>query len=101
MCSLAPGPVCPECEADFFPAALPRCRVCAIPMHESDSICGRCLSSPPHFVGATALADYAPPVAASLKKNGMSNVRAEVHQGKNSLDYGQFAVALKWFAGQG
>ena len=46
-------------------------------------------------------ADYAPPMAASLKKNGMSNVRAEVHQGKNSLDYGQFASALKWFAGQG
>lgn len=46
-------------------------------------------------------ADYAPPMAASLKKNGMSNIRAEVHKGKNSLDYGQFAVALKWFAGQG
>lgn len=44
-------------------------------------------------------ADYAEPVAASLKKNGISNVRAEVHQGKNSLDYGQFEVALKWFGG--
>ena len=62
VCSLAPGPVCPACEADFFPAALPRCRVCAIPMHGPDSICGRCLSAPPHFVRATALADYAPPV---------------------------------------
>ena len=45
-------------------------------------------------------ADYAPPVAASLKKNGMSVIRAEVHNGKNSLDYTQFAAALKWFAGQ-
>lgn len=45
-------------------------------------------------------ADYAPPMAASLKKNGMSIIRAEVHKGKNSLDYGQFAIALKWFAGQ-
>jgi hypothetical protein len=53
------------------------------------------------FLGnPTYKADYAPPVAASLKKNGMSKIRAEVHQGKNSLDYGQFAVALKWFAGQ-
>jgi hypothetical protein len=48
----------------------------------------------------TYKAEYAPPVAASLKKNGMSKVRAELHQGKNSLDYGQFAVALKWFAAQ-
>jgi hypothetical protein len=44
--------------------------------------------------------NYAPPVAASLKKNGISIVRAEIHKGRNSLDYGQFAVALKWFAGQ-
>jgi ComF family protein len=31
-------------------------------MHGPDSICGRCLSAPPHFVRGTALADYAPPV---------------------------------------
>jgi ComF family protein len=62
VCSLAPGPVCSECEADFFPASLPRCGVCAIPVHGKDVVCGRCLASPPHFVRATALADYAPPV---------------------------------------
>lgn len=62
VCSLAPGPVCSECEADFFPASLPRCVACAIPVHGKDVVCGRCLASPPHFVRATALADYAPPV---------------------------------------
>ncbi|HEX5638676.1 MAG TPA: ComF family protein, partial [Burkholderiaceae bacterium] len=31
-------------------------------MHGKDVVCGRCLASPPHFVRATALADYAPPV---------------------------------------
>ncbi len=39
-----------------------RCVVCAIPVHGKDVVCGRCLASPPHFVRATALADYAPPV---------------------------------------
>lgn len=43
-------------------------------------------------------AGYAVTVAASMKKNGISNIRAEVHQGKNSMDYGQLAEALKWFA---
>jgi ComF family protein len=62
VCSLAPGPVCPACEADFFPASLPRCSVCAIPLHGEDPVCGRCLSSPPHFARTTALANYAPPV---------------------------------------
>lgn len=51
------------------------------------------------FLGNPAgKADYAPPVASSLKKNGMSNVRSEVHKGGSSLDYVQFAAALKWFA---
>ena len=62
VCSLAPGPVCPACEADFFPSSLFRCTVCAIRLQETDSVCGRCLASPPHFVRTTALADYAPPV---------------------------------------
>lgn len=51
------------------------------------------------FLGNPASkADYAAPVAASLKKNGMLNVRSEVHQGGSSLDYGHLAAALKWFA---
>lgn len=62
VCSLAPGPVCRDCETDYFPVSRPRCEVCALPLHGGDTICGRCLSSPPHFDRATALADYAPPV---------------------------------------
>jgi ComF family protein len=62
VCSLGPGPVCPECVADFFPPSLPRCAVCAIPVGRIDDVCGRCLSSPPSFARTTALADYAPPV---------------------------------------
>jgi len=62
VCSLAPGPVCRDCENDYFPAMRHRCEVCAIALHAADTICGRCLSSPPHFYRATALADYAPPV---------------------------------------
>ena len=51
------------------------------------------------FLGnPTYKAEYAEPVAKSLKKNGMSNVRSEVHNGKNSLDYAQFGGALKWFS---
>jgi len=63
VCSLAPGPVCAACESDFFPRQRTRCEVCAIPLHGTDTRCGRCAASPPHFQGATALADYAPPVA--------------------------------------
>jgi ComF family protein len=66
VCSLAPGPVCTECEADFFPAGQRRCGVCAIRLHGDDDVCGRCLASPPGFQRATALADYAPPVDAMV-----------------------------------
>lgn len=62
VCSLAPGPICRECETDFFPALRPRCEVCAIPLNSAALVCGRCLASPPHFHRATALADYASPV---------------------------------------
>lgn len=66
VCSLAPGPVCAGCEADFFPAAQRRCGVCAIRLHGDDLVCGHCLASPPCFHCATALADYAPPVDAMV-----------------------------------
>lgn len=66
VCSLAPGPVCVDCEADFFPAGRRRCGVCAIGLHGADLVCGRCLASPPGFHRATALADYAPPVDAMV-----------------------------------
>jgi ComF family protein len=66
VCSLAPGQVCAACEADYFPAARARCSVCAAPIEASDSVCGRCLSSPPHFHRTTALGDYAPPLDGML-----------------------------------
>jgi ComF family protein len=66
VCSLAPGPICAECEADFFPPGLPRCGVCAIRLPAEGRVCGRCLASPPGFHRATALADYAPPVDAMV-----------------------------------
>lgn len=66
VCSLAPGPICLACEADFFPAHRRRCTVCAIRLHGDDLVCGRCLASPPSFHRATALADYAPPVDAMV-----------------------------------
>jgi ComF family protein len=62
VCSLAPGPLCEACEADYFPAARARCSVCAMPIEAPDSVCGRCVSSPPHFHRTTALGDYAPPL---------------------------------------
>ncbi|MGE5160813.1 MAG: ComF family protein [Betaproteobacteria bacterium] len=66
VCSLAPGPVCAGCEADFFPAGQRRCSVCAIRQHGVDLVCGSCLATPPAFHRATALADYAPPVDAMV-----------------------------------
>jgi ComF family protein len=66
VCSLAPGPICAECEADFFPSGQRRCGVCAIRLPADDLVCGRCLASPPGFHRATALADYAPPVDAMV-----------------------------------
>ena len=66
VCSLAPGPICADCEADFFPPGQRRCGVCAIRLPADDLVCGRCLSSPPGFHRATALADYAPPVDAMV-----------------------------------
>ena len=62
VCSLAPGLVCEACEADFFPSVQARCSVCAVSLHGADPVCGRCLSSPPHFHRTTALGDYAPPL---------------------------------------
>lgn len=62
VCALAPGPVCNECEADYFPIARHRCSVCAIALDAAAPVCGRCLTSPPHFHRTTALADYGPPV---------------------------------------
>ena len=53
------------------------------------------------FLGnPTYKAEYAEPVKDSMKRNGISNVRAELHNGKNSLEYTQFAEGLKWIAGQ-
>lgn len=53
------------------------------------------------FLGnPTYKADYAEPVKTSMKRNGISNVRDELHNGKNSLEYTQFAEGLKWIAGQ-
>jgi ComF family protein len=66
VCSLAPGPICVDCEVDFFPAGRHRCGVCAIRLHGEDLVCGRCLGAPPSFHRATALADYAPPVDAMV-----------------------------------
>jgi ComF family protein len=62
VCSLARGPVCAACEADFFSASRGRCRVCALPVPAEADVCGRCIAHPPHFQRTTALADYAPPV---------------------------------------
>ncbi len=62
VCALGQGPICSKCEDDFFPATRIRCMVCALPVATTDTICGRCQSSPPHFQRTTALADYAPPV---------------------------------------
>jgi ComF family protein len=63
VCSLAPGPLCAACEADFFPRQRARCPICAIALDVPRMRCGRCAASPPCFEGATALADYRPPVA--------------------------------------
>lgn len=65
VCALAAGdPICSACEDDYFPWSKPRCTRCALPLPaQSEAICGRCLSDPPHFDATTALADYAPPVA--------------------------------------
>jgi hypothetical protein len=53
------------------------------------------------FLGNPASkADYAEPVKTSMKRNGIANVRAEVHNGNSSLEYTQFAEGLKWIAGQ-
>lgn len=62
VCALAPGPVCVQCEFDYFPRRR-RCLVCAIGVDGEGAVCGRCAASPPHFDRATALADYRPPVA--------------------------------------
>jgi ComF family protein len=61
VCSLAAGPVCADCEADFFPAERPRCIVCAVAV-TGGPVCGRCLGAPPLHARATALGDYASPV---------------------------------------
>jgi ComF family protein len=62
VCSLAPGPVCPACESDFFPPARARCAVCALPLATPETACGQCLAKAPQFAHATALGDYVPPV---------------------------------------
>ncbi len=64
LCDTDAGdPVCSGCAADFFPADVHRCRVCAQRLGPAaGDLCGRCLRDPPTFDSTVALADYAPPV---------------------------------------
>ncbi|MGE5338054.1 MAG: ComF family protein [Gemmatimonadota bacterium] len=69
------GSLCADCEQDFFPADVPRCRACAIrlPASTAATVCAACLRHPPHFDATIALADYAPPVdgmVIALKSGG-------------------------------
>jgi len=66
LCGLSPGdPVCAACAADFLPADVHRCRVCALRLGPAaGDLCGRCLRDPPTFDATVALADYAPPIDA-------------------------------------
>ena len=64
LCGIAPGtPVCAGCAADFLPAGVRRCRVCALRLGPAaGDLCGRCLREPPAFDATLALADYAAPI---------------------------------------
>jgi ComF family protein len=76
LTSVAAGyPLCVDCERDFFPADIGRCRICALRLPESTAaqICASCVRQPPPFDATIALADYAPPVAGmvvALKTGG-------------------------------
>ena len=58
--------ICTHCEADFFAASLVRCERCAIRISDgkpgAQRMCGRCLTTMPHFDATTTLADYVSPV---------------------------------------
>ena len=54
------GRICASC-LDRFAAPQPRCRRCALPVVESVTVCGSCLTSAPPFDAALAAVDYRPP----------------------------------------
>ncbi|MGB7481506.1 MAG: double zinc ribbon domain-containing protein, partial [Burkholderiaceae bacterium] len=66
LCGAGGEPLCAGCRAQFFTAAPPRCRQCAIALSEltstPDALCGQCLKSPPAFDATIVAADYAPPL---------------------------------------
>jgi ComF family protein len=65
--------VCDGCHTQFFGVRRHRCSRCALPLMNSDTVCGACLQDPPAFDGTIVATDYAPPVdrlVLALKFNG-------------------------------
>jgi ComF family protein len=64
LCGTAVGdPLCADCSADFLPADVHRCRVCAQRLGPAaGDLCGQCLRDPPAFDARVTLADYAAPI---------------------------------------
>lgn len=61
MSSRRPIELCQDCEAEL-PWLGPGCYQCALPLANTDGLCGRCLKTPPAFDGATAACRFAGPV---------------------------------------
>lgn len=53
--------LCIPCEQDL-PWLKSSCRLCAVPVHDHVSVCGRCLSEPPPFVSSHAGFAYSWPI---------------------------------------
>lgn len=61
-------PFCAACEASHLTDPTRRCPRCAASMTEAQSLCGRCLATPPAFDATCTAVSYQPPVDLLIKR---------------------------------
>lgn len=88
LCGIAgEADLCPACLGHLPRLSSPRCRICTLPVAESE-ICGACLANPPAFGRAEAALSYAFPADAlihSLKYQGNLAMAAVLGELFNTL----------------
>ncbi len=63
LCALpSTQPLCEPCQAQYLPPEPTRCQRCALELAGGAVVCGTCLKSPPPYIQALALGDYAEPI---------------------------------------
>jgi ComF family protein len=62
----APGGLCDGCRRDIPPLPDPHCPLCALP-GATASVCGNCITAPPHFDAVVAAGSFSHPLDAYIR----------------------------------